>query len=159
MKKSTVAILTGAGVVVASLALILVWPMLPWVHGPVQPPKPVARIQMNWGAFFVGCNNGGILIIDVEGLFWDNKPECSDDTIHTDVSHEEMDHFLATMTDIGVYGWKEHYDDWNIMDGWGFLLTITYDDGTQQTTEGNNKYPPTWDKFRAALEDFGILLR
>jgi hypothetical protein len=66
-------------------------------------------------------------------------------------TREEWLAFRQVLDTIDVFKWRKEYVDPRVLDGtsWSVRLVI---DGRTVESEGSNKYPPGFERFRSALE-------
>ena len=55
--------------------------------------------------------------------------------------------------DIKVLNWKKDYTDPNILDGYGWVIKIYFENGNKFLSEGLNKKPPRFNKMVRLFEE------
>lgn len=78
------------------------------------------------------------------------------ETTHLEASftEEQAKQFVRTANLYHMFGWKEVYENPNILDGWWDTITISYTDGTVQTVRCCNKCPPFYRSVMNAFKEY-----
>lgn len=109
----------------------------------------ITRIVFSIGGFFGGHETRTITLTDdhlqmyVEHSF---IPTPTNFEIEPDypLTKEEL---LDGLRDVHIGEWKHHYNDWSVLDGTQWELTIEYADGKKAEYDGSNAYPFSFDAF------------
>ncbi len=60
---------------------------------------------------------------------------------------------LKLIKDIKVLNWKKDYTEPNILDGYGWMIEIFFDNGNKFSSKGLNKKPSRFNKMVRLFED------
>ena len=72
-----------------------------------------------------------------------------------DISRKKWDALVNTLYyDLYINDWKKHYNDFSILDGGEWKLTIKLPQRRKRTYAGMNGYPPYWDELDKLLKPF-----
>ena len=78
--------------------------------------------------------------------FYNEKSQESDPLVF----HEIVSKLVQ---DIKVLNWKKDYTDPNILDGYGWVIKIYFENGNKFLSEGLNKKPPRFNKMVRLFEE------
>lgn len=72
-----------------------------------------------------------------------------------DISKKKWDALVDTLyCDLYLNDWKHHFDDYTVLDGEEWKLTIKMKDRRKRTYSGSNGYPPYWDELMKLMKPF-----
>lgn len=69
------------------------------------------------------------------------------------IDSNKLEKFLSDFYRCYILDWKHRYIDKFVLDGAGWQMIITFDDGTSLKRYGVNAYPPHWKKILHVFND------